>query len=43
MMDQFAVQAYPTTYMIGSNGIDQEKFMGAITYDQMKQSMGKLN
>lgn len=40
--DVYQVVAYPTSYMIDSNGIIREKFQGAINYDIMKKSVSNL-
>lgn len=38
----YQVVAYPTTYVIDSNGVIREKFQGAINYDMMKQAVSKI-
>ncbi|GGD83751.1 TlpA family protein disulfide reductase [Paenibacillus nasutitermitis] len=39
----YQIFAYPTSYMIDSEGIIQEIFQGAINYDMMKKTMSKIN
>ncbi|CAM3792291.1 peroxiredoxin family protein [Marinicrinis lubricantis] len=38
----YQVVAYPTTYLIDSDGIIREKFQGAINYEIMDQSVSKM-
>ena len=40
--NQYEVVAYPTTYMIDSNGRIQYKSFGALTYERMKQEVEKM-
>lgn len=40
--EQFEVVAYPTTYMIDPDGRIQYKSFGALTYEQMKQAIKKM-
>ncbi|WP_274651927.1 peroxiredoxin family protein [Paenibacillus humicola] len=42
VMDTFQVMAYPTTYLLDSEGVIREKFQGAISYDIMKDAVAKL-
>ncbi|MCY9667536.1 TlpA family protein disulfide reductase [Paenibacillus alginolyticus] len=41
-MQTYQVVAYPTTYLLDSNGVIREKFQGAINYDMMKQAVSKI-
>lgn len=40
---RYRVQAYPTSYMIDSNGRIQFLAMGAMNYDQMVQQLERMN
>ncbi|HLR69164.1 MAG TPA: TlpA disulfide reductase family protein [Virgibacillus sp.] len=40
--NQYEVVAYPTTYMIDPDGHIHFKSLGALTYDQMKQEVEKM-
>lgn len=39
---QYRVAAYPTTYMIDSEGIVRHMAMGEMTYDQMKKELNRM-
>jgi peroxiredoxin len=39
--NQFEVLSYPTTYIIDENGIITTKFVGAMSYEQMEDLLGK--
>ncbi|MCY9657166.1 TlpA disulfide reductase family protein [Paenibacillus chondroitinus] len=39
----YEVMAYPTSYIIDSQGIIRDKFQGAINYEIMRKSFSKLN
>lgn len=39
----YKIIAYPTSYIIDSQGIIQEVFQGAINYDMMKKAISKIN
>ncbi|WP_028560569.1 peroxiredoxin family protein [Paenibacillus pinihumi] len=38
----YRVVAYPTTYILDSKGVIQEKFRGAISYDTMKNAVARI-
>jgi peroxiredoxin len=42
IMQTYQVVAYPTTYLLDSNGVVREKFQGAINYDIMKDAVSKI-
>lgn len=42
VMLTYQVFAYPTTYLLDSSGIIQERFQGAISYDIMKEAMKNI-
>lgn len=42
VLQTYQVVAYPTTYVLDSNGVIREKFQGAINYDIMKDAMSKI-
>lgn len=41
--NEYQVVAYPTTYMIDTDGHIQYKSLGALNYDQMKQEVEKMD
>lgn len=41
--DTYQIFAYPTSYIIDSQGIIQEVFQGAINYDIMEKAISKIN
>lgn len=41
-MDKYQVTAYPTTYVVDSQGIIREVFQGAINYNIMKDEISKI-
>lgn len=41
MMD-FQVMAYPTSYLLDSSGVIQDKFVGAMSYEIMEKYIGKM-
>ncbi|MCZ8513698.1 TlpA disulfide reductase family protein [Paenibacillus filicis] len=42
VIENYKVVAYPTSYIIDSQGIIQDKYQGAINYDIMKKSFSKI-
>lgn len=38
--NQFEVMSYPTSYILDENGIIQTKYVGAMSYEQMKDLLG---
>lgn len=42
VMLTYQVFAYPTTFLLDSNGIIRERFQGAISYDIMKEAMKNI-
>ncbi len=42
VLQTYQVVAYPTTYVLDSNGVIREKFQGAINYDIMKDAVSKI-
>lgn len=43
VMDTYEVVAYPTTYLLDTEGVIRETFRGAINYDIMKETVSKIN
>lgn len=43
LMEEYRVVAFPTSYMIDSNGHIQFVAMGAMTYDQIKERLGNMD
>ena len=43
VVDAYQVQAYPTSYMIDSNGRIQFITSGAMNYDQMLQQLNRMD
>ncbi|RED58154.1 TlpA disulfide reductase family protein [Cohnella lupini] len=41
--DQYKVTAYPTTYIIDADGVIRERYLGAISYDNMKKAVAVLD
>lgn len=41
--DMYQIFAYPTSYMVDSQGIIQEIFKGAINYEVMEKSISRIN
>jgi len=41
--DLYGVMVYPTTYIIGSNGMIREKIFGAVDYDTLKKLMAGID
>ena len=42
VMQTYQVYAYPTTYVLDSDGVIREIFQGAMTYDMMKETVSKI-
>ena len=41
-MQTYQVVAYPTTFLLDSDGVIREKFQGAINYDMMKEAVSNI-
>lgn len=42
VMQTYQVVAYPTTFLLDSDGVIREKFQGAINYDIMKEAVSNI-
>ncbi|MFD0590376.1 TlpA family protein disulfide reductase [Paenibacillus sp. GCM10027627] len=42
IFEAYQVKAYPTTYIIDRNGVIRERFVGAISYEDMKERVGRV-
>ncbi|MNW62403.1 Sporulation thiol-disulfide oxidoreductase A precursor [compost metagenome] len=42
VLQNYQIIAYPTTYLLDSKGVIQEKFMGAISYEIMENYVSKI-
>lgn len=42
VMQTYQVVAYPTTFLLDSDGVIREKFQGAIHYDMMKEAVSNI-
>ncbi|RXZ78841.1 TlpA family protein disulfide reductase [Paenibacillaceae bacterium] len=43
VMQTFQIIAYPTTYILDSDGVVREKYRGAINYEIMEDAISKIN